>query len=379
APNPQHQTLNDQSLQQFTTIVGRNTHPQGVQLNKAFRVFLIVSTTVVFKGRDTGIEQAVVRLTAHHDHVTFIQLQTYHTVYRRLRLVDHGLQHGPFRAPPVAVVNQAGVAWHQFVFQVRHFTVQGDGFDGTVCFQHDGAARSFVATAGLHAHITVFDDIQTADAVGTTDFVQGFQHCGRAHFDAVDGDNVAALVGQFHIGRNIWRGFRADRPAPHIFFVLGPGVFQHAAFIGNVQQVSVHGVGRFLTGFVEVDRDIALFGIGHQGFTGSQIPFTPRRNHFYTRLQGIGTQLETHLVVTFAGGAVGNSIGTGFVGNFNQALGDQRAGNGGAQQVFAFVNGVGAEHREDEIAYEFFAQVFNVNFFNAHGFGFGAGRLDFFT
>src|SRR5690606_15970693 len=101
--------------------------------------------------------------------------------------------------------------------------------------------------------------------------------------------------------------------------------------------------------------------IGHQGFTGSQIPFTPGRNHFYAGLQGVSTQFETYLVVTFTGGAVGDSVSAGVVSDFDQTLGDQRAGNGSAQQVFAFVNGVGAEHREDEVTHEFFAQVFDVN------------------
>jgi hypothetical protein len=43
--------------------------------------------------------------------------------------------------------------------------------------------------------------------------------------------------------------------------------------------------------------------------------------------------------------------------DLDQALGDQRPRDRGAEQVFAFVDGVAAEHREDEIAHEFLAQV----------------------
>src|SRR5690606_26643409 len=102
----------------------------------------------------------------------------------------------------------------------------------------------------------------------------------------------------------------------------------------------------------------------------------PGGDDFHARLERIGAQLETHLVVTLAGGTVGNGVGAGLVGDLDQALGNQRTGDGGTQQVFAFVDGVGAEHREDEIAHEFFAQVVDVDFLDAHGLGLGAGRLD---
>jgi hypothetical protein len=56
-----------------------------------------------------------------------------------------------------------------------------------------------------------------------------------------------------------------------------------------------------------------------------------------------------------------NGIGTGFIDDLDQALGDQRTGDGGAQQVLAFVDGIGAEHREDEVADELFAQIVDVD------------------
>src|SRR5690606_20235131 len=101
-----------------------------------------------------------------------------------------------------------GVLGHQLVFQVRHFAIQGDRLDGTVSPEHDGAAGRFVAATRLHAAIAVFHDIQTADTVGAADLVQPGQNGGRAHLDAVDGDDVALAVGQFDVGRNIGSLFR---------------------------------------------------------------------------------------------------------------------------------------------------------------------------
>ena len=49
--------------------------------------------------------------------------------------------------------------------------------------------------------------------------------------------------------------------------------------------------------------------------------------------------------------------------DFNLALGDQRAGDGSAQQIHAFIQRIGAEHWEDEIADEFFAQIIHEDIF----------------
>ncbi|CTQ74891.1 hypothetical protein LAX5112_04026 [Roseibium alexandrii] len=76
---------------------------------------------------------------------------------------------------------------------------------------------------------------------------------------------------------------------------------------------------------------------------------------------------------------MGNRIGAGFFGDLDQALGNQRTGNRGAEQVDAFINGIGPEHRKDEVTNEFFAQVINIDFLDAHHLGFFARRLQLFS
>src|SRR3990167_1967769 len=362
----------------FAPFARGDAHAQGVELDKSTGVGLVVRAAIFFEGGDIGVEQRVIGLAPRDDHVALVQFHAHHAVHVGLGGVDHLLQHQTLRAPPETVVDQAGVFGHQLVFQVSDFAVQGDRLDGAMALEHDGAAGGLIAAARLHADEAVLDDIQTTDAVLAADAAESSQHGVRAHVLAVDGNDIALAVGQLDIGGGIRRCLGGDSPFPHVFFVLGPGVFQHAAFIGDMQQVGVHGVRRLLLA-VTLDRDFVLGGVVHQLLARQQVPLAPRGNDFHAGLEGVGTQFETHLVVTLAGSAVGDGVGTGLVGDFDQALGDQRTGNGGAQQVFAFVDGVGAEHRVDEIAYKFFAQVVDVDFLDAHGLGLGAGRLDFLT
>ncbi len=72
---------------------------------------------------------------------------------------------------------------------------------------------------------------------------------------------------------------------------------------------------------------------------------------------------------------MGDGVGAGFLGDLDQPLGDQRPGNGGAEQVDAFIDGVGAEHREDEIADELLAHILDIDVLDAEHLGLLAGRL----
>ena len=62
-------------------------------------------------------------------------------------------------------------------------------------------------------------------------------------------------------------------------------------------------------------------------------------------------------------------------GDLDQALGDQRPRDRGAEQVDALVERVHAEHREDEVADEFLAQILDVDLLDAEHLGLLARRL----
>jgi hypothetical protein len=76
---------------------------------------------------------------------------------------------------------------------------------------------------------------------------------------------------------------------------------------------------------------------------------------------------------------MGNRVGAGLMRDLDEALGDQRPGNRGAEQIGAFVEGVGAEHREHEVADELLAQILDVDLLDAHHLGLLAGRVELFA
>ena len=124
------------------------------------------------------------------------------------------------------------------------------------------------------------------------------------------------------------------------------------------------------------DGDLVLLGEVDEVAARLEFPLAPRRDHLDVGVEGVGGELEAHLVVALAGGAVGDGVGAGLVGDLDQALGDQRPGDRGAEQVDALVERVHAHHREDEVADELLAQVLDVDLADAQHLGLAAGRLE---
>ena len=120
-----------------------------------------------------------------------------------------------------------------------------------------------------------------------------------------------------------------------------------------------------------------LFGKVQQVGARLERPVAPRRDDLDVGVQRIGGQLEADLVVALAGRAVGDGVGAGFLRDLDQVLGDQRPGDRGAEQIEALIEGVGAEHREDEIGDEFLAHIHDADVLDAHHLGLLARRLEF--
>ena len=279
-------------------------------------------------------------------------------------MVDGRLQHVALGRPPVAVVDQLGVARHQLVLEMRHLTIERDRLDGAVGFEHHGAGGCFVTAAGLHAHVAVLDQIEPADAVVAGHLVQVEHHLRRAHRHAIDAHDVTATVTEFDVGGLVGRLLGRHGPAPHVLARLPVGVFEAAALVGDVKEVGVHRVGGFLAA-LHLDGDAVGLAVVEQRLAGGEVPLAPRRDHFHAGHERVSAELEADLVVALAGGAVGDGIRAALAGDLDEALGDQRAGDGGAKQVLALVDGVGTEHGEDEVAGEFLAQVVDVDFLDA--------------
>ena len=134
---------------------------------------------------------------------------------------------------------------------------------------------------------------------------------------------------------------------------------------------------RRLAALVAGDRDLVPVGVLDQAGARGQVPFAPRRDDFDVRRERVIAQFEAHLVVALAGRAVRDGIGAGLAGDLDLALGDQWPRDRGAEQVLAFIERVGAEHRKDEIADEFLAQIVDKDLAHPHHLGLLARRLQF--
>ena len=142
-----------------------------------------------------------------------------------------------------------------------------------------------------------------------------------------------------------------------------------------MQQISVHGIRRLAFALV-IDRYVSLPAVLQQLVSGIQVPLPPGSDHLDVGIERIGTQFEAHLVVALAGGAVSDCVRTGLLGNLYQALGNQRAGNAGAEQVFPFIERICAEHGKHEFAREFLLEILDMDFLHAQRLRLGPRRLD---
>ncbi len=68
-------------------------------------------------------------------------------------------------------------------------------------------------------------------------------------------------------------------------------------------------------------------------------------------------------------------IGAGLLGDLDLALGDQRPGDRGAEQILALIECIGAEHREDEVAAELLAHILDEDLLDPGHLGLLARRL----
>ena len=135
---------------------------------------------------------------------------------------------------------------------------------------------------------------------------------------------VALLEADLDLGHLVRRFHRRDGALVDVGRRLDRRIFQHFAFGGRVQQVGVDRERR-LAALVLGDRDLVLLGELDEVGARLELPCPPRRDDLDRRVQRVGRQLETHLVIALAGRAVGDGVGAGFLGDLDKALGDQRA------------------------------------------------------
>ena len=139
--------------------------PERVEPDKAFGVALIVGTFVFFEGSDGFVKKCVRGGPANYLHIPLVETQPDPSVDPLLRVVNSRLEHFSFWAKPVTVVDQLRISRHEFILEVGDASIQRDRLDGPMCLKQDRSTGSFVSTSGLHTHVSVLDDVSTADSV----------------------------------------------------------------------------------------------------------------------------------------------------------------------------------------------------------------------
>ena len=199
----------------------------------------------------------------------------------------------------------------------------------------------------------------------------------------LDADDIALFIQELDVFGLVWSVFRGNGKLVH--FTVGgggavvPGIFQHPGFKGNVKQVAVHGIRLFQR---LPDRDAVGFRVGDHFRAARELlaefGIAPRGDDLDVRGQGIDGQFKAYLVVPLAGGAVGDGVRAFPDGQIHHVFGNAGAGDGGSQQVAAFVKGIGLHHREDVVGGEVFLEVADKALGGARRQGFGFQSVQFF-
>ena len=90
------------------------------------------------------------------------------------------------------------------------------------------------------------------------------------------------------------------------------------------------------------------------------VPQPPGGDDGHVGGEGLHGQLKAHLIVALAGAAVGDGVRALRLGDLHQALGDDRAGHGGAQQVGVFILRAHLHAGNDHVLDELLVQILHI-------------------
>ena len=218
----------------------------------------------------------------------------------------------------------------------------------------DRATRGLIDTAALHADKAVLHHVDATDPVTAADFIERLHHSQRIEGLAVHRDAVAAHELKGHDLRLVRSLLRACGELEHPAILgskgIEPRILQNPALVADMKEISVHRVGFLGTG---LHRDLVTAAVvDHLGAAGKFLAETllpPRGDHLEIGRERGSGEFETDLVIPLSGRAVGNGIGSLGIGDLHHALGDQRTGNAGSEEILPLVKRTRLHHREDEI------------------------------
>ena len=122
--------------------------------------------------------------------------------------------------------------------------------------------------------------------------------------------------------------------------------------------------------------DPVLLGVANQAGSGIEVPLSPGSDDPDVRLESVVAELKADLVVALAGGAVADGVRAHLERDLDLPLGDERPGDGGAEEVDALVHGVRAKHWENVVPHELLPHVLDEDLLDSESLGLLPGGLD---
>ena len=116
---------------------------------------------------------------------------------------------------------------------------------------------------------------------------------------------------------------------------------------------------------VYFQRNVVRFRVFDFFLTGFDVPLTPRSDDRHIGRKSLDRKLETNLIVSFAGAAMGNGVRLFLLRDFHNLLCDNRPRKGGSQQIFVLINCAGLHGGDDIVVYELLFHIQNIQFRSA--------------
>src|SRR6266481_2892740 len=145
--------------------------------------------------------------------------------------------------------------------------------------------------------------------------------------------------------------------------------------MAEVPDVAVAAIDIF---FALLHRNVVFLRVGDSVFAGIDVPLAPGRDDLQVGGDGFVGQFETHLVVAFAGAAVGKAVSAEFERDFRLPLAEDGPRHGSAEKIRVLVDGAGAQRGPNVVADEFFAQILHVGGGGTGGEGFFSRGFEIF-
>src|SRR5579872_34090 len=328
------------------------------QPDEAGRVRLVVSARF-FEACDLRIIQGARRFATRDGDAALEQLEARDAIDVALRIVDQRLQRLALGREPVAVVDHLRIARDERVAKMQHLAIEGELLDRAMAVEQHRHAGRLVHAARFDADIAILHQVDAPDAVAPRDLISALDDGRRSEPLAIDRDRIALRIFDLDILGLVRRILRRNGQAEHILIGLAPRILEDAALVADVHKVAIHRVG-----FLRRDsqRNFLLVRVCDHVGAAFERPRSKPPWCYDLQLGGQPRegQFEAHLVVALAGAPMPHCVGTLSACDLSQLLGDDGARDRGAEQVVAFVYGVGAHDRENEIARELLAQVYKV-------------------